>query len=256
MHSGGCRIRHRGKYLNASRRNARSFFNFFACARLDAASKLGVNSIRRAFCTSSNASAKSSESHFADSLESVRSSTRADVFSSGRNRMDTLRHDIRIALRSLLRTPGVLLVAVLSLGLGISLNTTIFSAVDVFLIRPLPYPDADRILQVWSTNTERGWRESSISAADYYDWRTQARSIDLAAFRGSSFNLTGLDQPERVTALRVASNFFQVLGVNPQMGRAFSAEEEVPGNDRVVIVSDAFWRTQLASDPRVLGRVL
>ena len=170
--------------------------------------------------------------------------------------MDTLRHDIRIALRSLLRTPGVLLVAVLSLGLGISLNTTIFSAVDVFLIRPLPYPDADRILQIWSTNTERGWRESSISAADYYDWRTQARTIDLAAFRGSSFNLTGLDQPERVNALRVASNFFQVLGVNPQTGRAFSAEEEVPGNDRVVIISDAFWRTQLASDPQVLGRVL
>ena len=104
--------------------------------------------------------------------------------------MDSLTHNIRIALRSLLRTPGVLLVAVLSLGLGIGVNTTIFSAVDVFLIKPLPYPDADRIMQVWTTNKERGWTSASVSLADALDWRSEAKTIDLAPYTGGSFTLT------------------------------------------------------------------
>src|SRR5688500_7318215 len=103
--------------------------------------------------------------------------------------IDTILHNVRFAVRSLLRSPAVLTVAVLSLALGIGLNTTIFSAVDVFLLRPLPYPNADDILQVWSTNAERGWNETSISPPDYFDWRNDARRIDLAAYRGSSFTL-------------------------------------------------------------------
>jgi putative ABC transport system permease protein len=170
--------------------------------------------------------------------------------------MDSLAHNIRIALRSLLRSPAVLLVAVLSLGLGIGVNTTIFSAVDVFLIRPLPYPDADRVMQVWTANKDRGWTTASVSLADALDWRSQATTIDLAAYTGGSFNLTGFERPERISTLRVAHNFFRVIGVAPRLGRAFTSEEEEQGSDRVVIVSDAFWRTQLASDPAVVGRTL
>ena len=170
--------------------------------------------------------------------------------------MDSLTHNIRIALRSLLRTPGVLLVAVLSLGLGIGVNTTIFSAVDVFLIKPLPYPDADRIMQVWTTNKERGWTSASVSLADALDWRSEAKTIDLAPYTGGSFTLTGLERPERISALRVAHNFFRVIGVAPRLGRGFTLEEEAKGQDRVVIVSDAFWHTQLAADPSVVGRTL
>ncbi|MEX2281881.1 MAG: ABC transporter permease [Gemmatimonadota bacterium] len=170
--------------------------------------------------------------------------------------MDTLRQHLKIAARSLLRSPGLLLVATLSLALGISVNTTIFSAVDVFLVRPLPYPEPDRLFQVWTTNQERGWEQSSISPPDFLDWRRESRALDIAAEAGSSFNLTGAERPERLNAVRVSDNFFRVIGINPALGRTFRADEERAGNDRVVIVSHAFWQTHLAADPRAINRTL
>src|SRR5687768_14351285 len=168
--------------------------------------------------------------------------------------MDTLRQHLRIAARSLLRSPGLLLIASLSLALGISVNTTIFSAVDVFLIRPLPYPDADRLLQVWTANQERGWQTASISPPDFLDWRSESRALDIAAEAGSSFNLSGAERPERLSAVRVSSNYFRVIGINPALGRTFRPDEEQSGNDRVVIISHAFWQTQLAADSRIINR--
>lgn len=170
--------------------------------------------------------------------------------------MDALRQNLKYALRALLRSPGVLLVATLSLALGISVNTTIFSAVDVFLIRPLPYPDPDRIVQVWSTNQERGWQQLSGSVPDLLDWRREASSVDLAAYHGAAFNLSGYEKPERLSALRVTGNFFRVVGIAPTLGRTFTADEEQAGRDRVVIVSHAFWQTQMAADPQVINRTL
>src|SRR5688500_12438604 len=127
--------------------------------------------------------------------------------------MDTLRQHLRIAARSLLRSPGLLLIASLSLALGISVNTTIFSAVDVFLVRPLPYPEPDGLFQVWTTNQERGWEQSSISAPDFLDWRRESRALDIAAEAGSSFDLTGAERPERMNAVRVSDNFFRAIGI-------------------------------------------
>lgn len=170
--------------------------------------------------------------------------------------METLRQNLKFAFRSLVRSPGLLLVATLSLGLGIGVNTTIFSAVDVFLIRPLPYADADRLVQVWSTNRERGWNAVNVSAPDYLDWRRDSRTLELAAYRGASFDLSGLEQPQRLSAQRVAPNFFRVLGVAPERGRTFAESEEQSGSDRVVLVSHAFWQSQLAADPQVVGRTL
>src|SRR5688500_11814794 len=101
--------------------------------------------------------------------------------------METLLQNLKFAFRSLVRSPGLLLVATLSLGLGIGVNTTIFSAVDVFLIRPLPYGDAERIVQVWSTDRERGRDQMSSSIPDYLDWRRQSRLLELAAYRDADF---------------------------------------------------------------------
>lgn len=170
--------------------------------------------------------------------------------------METLRQNLKFAFRSLIRSPGMLVVAAWSLGLGIGVNTTIFSAVDVFLIRPLPYADADRLVQVWSTNRERGWNGVGISAPDYRDWQRESRALELAAYRGASFDLSGAAQPQRLSAQRVAPNFFRVLGVAPERGRTFTEAEEQAGSDRVVLVSHAFWQSQLAADPQVVGRTL
>jgi putative ABC transport system permease protein len=170
--------------------------------------------------------------------------------------MDTVRQQLRFATRSLLRSPAMMSVAVLSLALGISVNTTIFSAVDVFLIRPLPYPQPDRLLQVWTTNELRGGRQSDVSPPDFIDWRRESRTLDLAAETDASFNLSGAERPERLTGARVSENFFRVIGVLPAQGRAFRPDEERAGNDRVVIVSHAFWQTQLAADPRVINTTI
>src|SRR5688572_2093938 len=170
--------------------------------------------------------------------------------------MDSLLQHLKIAARSLLRSPGLLLVATLSLALGISVNTTIFSAVDVFLVRPLPYPEPDRIFQLWSTNQERGWEQADISPPDFLDWRRESRTLDIAAETGSSFNLTGTERPERLNAVRVSSNFFRVVGINPALGRTFRLDEEQAGNDRVVVISHSFWQTHLAADPQVINRSL
>ena len=171
--------------------------------------------------------------------------------------MDTILQDIRFALRSLRRSPGLVLVATLSLALGIAVNVTLFAAVDIMLLRPLPYEDSERMVQVWSTNPSRGWDETSISLADYRDWRDQSKTIDLAAYRSSSFNLSDDDQaPERVSGTRVSPEFFTVFKIRPAMGRAFSKEEEQPGKDGVAIISDEFWRRRFEADPGILNRVI
>jgi predicted permease len=171
--------------------------------------------------------------------------------------MDTILQDIRFALRSLRRSPGLVLVATLSLALGIAVNVTLFAAVDIMLLRPLPYEDSERLVQVWSTNPSRGWDQTSISLADYRDWRDQSKTIDLAAYRSSSFNLSDDDEaPERVSGTRVSPEFFTVFKIRPAMGRAFSKEEEQPGKDGVAIISDEFWRRRFDADPGILSRVI
>ena len=171
--------------------------------------------------------------------------------------MDTILQDIRFALRSLRRSPGLVLVATLSLALGIAVNVTLFAAVDIMLLRPLPYEDSERLVQVWSTNPSRGWDGTSISLADYRDWRDQSKTIDLAAYRISSFNLSDDNEaPERVSGTRVSPEFFTVFKIRPALGRAFSKEEELPGKDGVAVISDEFWRRRFEADPGILNRVI
>jgi len=112
--------------------------------------------------------------------------------------MDTLLNDIRYALRAIRRNPGVIVVAVISLGLGIGANASLFSAVDVFMFRPLPYDEADRLTHVYSTVPARGWTYNSVSIPDFLDLREQSQTMDIATSYGRDFNLSGGDRPERI----------------------------------------------------------
>jgi putative ABC transport system permease protein len=171
--------------------------------------------------------------------------------------MDTFLRDLRFAVRALLQHPTVFAVAVLSLALGIAANTTIFAAIDAYLIRPIPVPNADRIVQAWSTNPERGWRQSSISVPDYVDWTRESRTMELAASTGGSVNLAAAgDRAERVTGARVTPSYFRVFAFRPVVGRAFLDEEARKGNDRSVILSHQFWQRRFAGERDVIGRTL
>jgi len=170
--------------------------------------------------------------------------------------LDRIHHDLRLAARTLIRSPGVFAIAVLSLAIGIGANTTIFSAVDVFLLRPLPYPEAERIVRVWSTDSERGWTEAGLSAPDFLDLRRESRAVDVALHTGASFNVSGGEEPERLTGQLVSANLFGVLGVQPALGRGFLAEEEVRGAHRVVVLGDALWQRRFGGDPGVIGTAL
>ncbi len=170
--------------------------------------------------------------------------------------MDRIRQDIRYAFRSLRRGGLLMGVAILSLGIGIGSVTTIFSAVDVFMLRPLPYPDSEDLYAFYTTNHERGWTQVSFSLPDFVDFRERSRAMEVAASTGAAFNLSEGDLPERLQGRRLSWNFLQMVGVQPVMGRGFTADEEVVGRHRVVIISHGLWQRRFGGDPDILGSVL
>jgi putative ABC transport system permease protein len=166
--------------------------------------------------------------------------------------MDTLLKDIRFALRSLRKSPGFTTVAILTLALGIGSNTAMFSVVTAVLLRPLPFPEPERLVAVATVSPTGDMTAESYP--DFYDWRQQNRSFqNLAAYRLDNLTLGGLGDPLHVEANVVTSGFFETLGVQPQLGRTFRPEEEKPGN-HVAILSDAMWRSKFQADPNVLGK--
>jgi len=170
--------------------------------------------------------------------------------------MSLLLADLRYAFRSLRQSPGLLLVASLSLGLGIAVNVTMFAGVDILMLRPLPYPEADRVVQLWSTNPTRGWDESSVSVPDFQDWREQLQTVDIAAFTGASYNLSDPDRPERMQGTRVSPSGLPMLGATLVTGRLFREDEAEPGQDRVVILSERFWNRRFDADSGIVGQTL
>jgi predicted permease len=121
------------------------------------------------------------------------------------------------------------------------------------MIRPLPYPESDRLYTVWTNNRERGWTQVSYSVPDFVDLREQSRTISVAATSGASFNLSEGDRPERLTGARVTANFFQVLGIQPAEGRGFLPDEEIEGQHQVVVITDGLWQRRFGGDPGILG---
>jgi len=164
--------------------------------------------------------------------------------------------DVRYSLRTLAHNWGLIAIAVFSLGVGIGANTAVFSVVDVFMLRPLPYPESERLYVVWVANQERGWDQASFSVPDFRDLRDQSRTMRVAALQGGTFNLSGEFDAERLDGDYVTPDFFQVLGVGPAEGRAFTADEGRPGGERVAIISDGLWKRRFAGDPALIGSTI
>ncbi|HEX5083826.1 MAG TPA: ABC transporter permease [Blastocatellia bacterium] len=169
--------------------------------------------------------------------------------------MKTLWNDVRYSLRMLLKKPGFTLTAVITLALGIGATSVIFSFVNGVLLRPLPYPDSERLVVVGETAPKRGVALMGISPPNFLDWREQNRSFTgIATYYENSYALTGSGEAEQVSAANISYNTFQILGVSPILGRTFTAEEDRPGNDLVVILGHGLWKRRFGAKPDVIGR--
>ncbi|MEK6321396.1 MAG: ABC transporter permease [Acidobacteriota bacterium] len=169
--------------------------------------------------------------------------------------METLLKDLRYGVRMLAKKPAFTIVVVAALAIGIGANTAIFSVVNSILLRPLPYHDPDRLVMVWMDNHRLNLDQDIHSYANYSDYRDKNQSFEpLAVFNGISVNLTGVGEPERVIGTMASPSFFDVMGVDPLMGRTFSPEEEVPGRDQVVILGYGFWQRRFGGDRNILGQ--
>jgi putative ABC transport system permease protein len=170
--------------------------------------------------------------------------------------MGDILQDLRFGLRMLWKNPGFTIVAVLALALGIGANSAIFSVVNAVLLQPLPYKNPDALVMVWDDQTHLGFPKDTPSPANFLDWREQNTVFEgMAALAERSFNLTGVGEPERLDGRRVSANFFSLLGVEPQLGRGFTPEEDKPGI-RVVILGHAMWQRRFGGDPGVIGRAI
>jgi len=169
--------------------------------------------------------------------------------------MGALLQDIGYGLRLCRRNPGFTAVAILALGIGIGANTAIFSVVDGVLLRPLPYPEPDRLIMVYEK--EPDFSRTSVSYENFLDWRRDNRLFaDLASFRGDDMNFTGSGQPEHLSGEYVSYSLFSVLGVRPLLGRTFLPQEDQQGAGGVTILNYAFWKRRFGGDPSVIGRTL
>ncbi|QOY85249.1 ABC transporter permease [Paludibaculum fermentans] len=165
--------------------------------------------------------------------------------------------DFIFAFRSLHKSLGFTLVSVLTLGLGIGASTAMFSVVHSALLRPLPYPEADRIVHVWEETAAMGFPENTPAPANYYDWKAQSKTLeDMTAFRRWAFTLTGEGEAVRIEGVKTTPELFPLLGVKPRLGRVFTAAEDEAGAPGVAIVSYALWRDRFGSDSSLIGKTL
>jgi len=170
--------------------------------------------------------------------------------------MNSLVHDIRFGVRTLLKSPGFAILAIAALALGIAANTAVFSVVNAVLIRPLPYPDSDRIVVLWENNQKEGWNRTGVSGPTYLDWLEQATLFEeMSLHEPGSGTLTGQGEPVQVPGMRVTPNFFRLLGAKAQYGRLFTPEEAAKGRRDVCVLTDGLWRRRMGGDPNVIGRV-
>jgi len=168
-----------------------------------------------------------------------------------------LRRDVSYALRSLRRSPGYAAVAILTLALGIGANTAMFAAVDAILLRPLPYPDADRLVVPVSMHAGRNIKNASVSYGDYLDWQRETALFDaVALWRPFAADLTGTGQPERLSALSVSPEFFRVLNVTPIAGRTLQPGDHEAKAPRVLVLTYGLWQRAFGGATDVVGRTV
>jgi len=174
--------------------------------------------------------------------------------------MDHVLRDLRVALRSLVRHRSVSAVAILCMGLGIGVCVTLFSAVDPWLFRPLPYRAPDRLVGLRESLPAGGGEREPwdlLSGPDYLDWRAACRSFaEMGGFERTGFNLSTEEEPERVSAARVTASLFPLLGTSPVLGRVFTDEEDGPAGKPVALLGHELWLRRFAGDPGILGRTV
>lgn len=170
--------------------------------------------------------------------------------------MDSLLKDIRYASRGLLKRPGFAVIAIITLALGISANTAIFSVVNGVLLQPLPYPDSSRLVALRDSNLAKQ-PDSQVAPGNFVEWQKQATVFSaLEAYRTVSYNLTGDGAPERLLAGRVSVGMFKMLGVQPILGRDFLPEEDQAGREKVVLIGEGLWQRRFGSDTNVVGKTV
>ncbi|MFI5098706.1 MAG: ADOP family duplicated permease [Candidatus Acidiferrales bacterium] len=171
--------------------------------------------------------------------------------------LENLLQDLRFAFRLFRKSPAFTAVAVFTLGLGIAANTATFSISNTFLRNPVSYPEVDRVVMVMNQAPAQvdGW--TTVSAADFLDWREQSHSFEaLGAYEWAHVNMTGAGEPVKLQGFRVTANFFDILRATPLLGRTFATGEDEAGREHEAILTSAFWRSQFAADPTIIGRTI
>jgi putative ABC transport system permease protein len=163
--------------------------------------------------------------------------------------------DFRYAFRMLLKSPGFTIVAVLTLALGIGVNSAIFSVVDTVLLRPLSFPDPDQIVMIWGTRTNVPNSRETDSFPDFYDYRAQSRSFSgMAGYSSAGTVLNGVGEAQELRGVAVNGDFFEVMGVQPMLGRSFTANEAKVGEPNVVVIGYGLWKRAFGKDPKIVGQ--
>ena len=171
--------------------------------------------------------------------------------------LESIWADVRFALHQLRKSPGFAITAILTLALGVGATTAIFSVVKAVLLAPLPYKDAERIVAVWTVNPARGDRGHPSTAADFAIWKQRGGVFeDLAPSYDDQHTLTGQGAPQLLIGYAVSANYLRILGVEPQLGRLYTDEEDRPKGPHVALVSDHLWRTIFHSDPAIVGKAI
>jgi putative ABC transport system permease protein len=174
--------------------------------------------------------------------------------------IETVWRDVRFGVRSLVHSPVFSVVTILSLALGIGANTAIFSVVNGLLLKPLPYPESERIVDVWHTPPQQsfpGLDKFSVSPANYLDWKAQSHSFEqIAIYTYNGFSLSTSNEPLSLIGAVVASDFFSVLRTNAMQGRTFTPDEEQPGRDNVAVISHGLWQRAFGANPSIIGQTL
>src|SRR5690349_5628069 len=173
--------------------------------------------------------------------------------------MESLWQDIRFGLRTLRKSPAFALVAIAALALGIGANTAIFSIVNGVMLRPLPFPEPDRLMDIYHVYPGLGLNHVTVSPVTLDFYRKNQRSFEsIGAFSGwrAPANLTGSGEPQRIRSISVAGEFFRTMGVNPVAGRYITAEDDQPGHSRVVVLGNGLWKRLFAGDPAMVGKTI
>ncbi|HUG12481.1 MAG TPA: ABC transporter permease [Opitutaceae bacterium] len=166
--------------------------------------------------------------------------------------------DLRFAFRSLLKTPGFSIVAVLTVGVAIAACTSLFSVLQAVVLRPLPYPEPDSLVSIWAVNTERNLEAPALSWAKFEAYRERKDVFpELSMSAGNGFTLTeGTGEPEQVFGFHASANFLPILGIQPVRGRQFTQEEDTEGGPKVAMISHQLWQNRFSGDPAIIGRVV